>query len=144
MLAPVPELRPPPGRLPADGGTGFDMTMDYGVLFGLQAATDVRANGPFSISCTTPPGAAASQSVDVTVISENGDRCVGVGVYMYDPPPTCDTQCTINSVDPTQGPLAGQTRMFIDRTDFCPGQMEVWFGSNRATGGVSTKTPPSA
>ncbi|MCZ6691713.1 MAG: IPT/TIG domain-containing protein [Planctomycetota bacterium] len=122
------------------GGTGFDQSMPAGVLFGLQAATNVVVNNQFSISCRVPPGAAASQSVDVTVISENGDQCVGVGIYTYDPPPTCDTDCTIVDMNPPQGLLAGGNSAVINGTDFCSGPIQVWIGNKEATVGVITST----
>ena len=104
-------------------GSGFEVppAPPPGVLFGFATADNVSVISPFSLSARVPARLHQINQVDVTVANDNGDTCTLLGGFLYDPVPTCNTECTITSVFPVSGPLSGGNPMAIEGTGFCVG-----------------------
>ena len=145
-----------PAQGPAQGGgivdvigSGFEgAPVPPGVLFGFNPSPNVIWVSDAQLQVEVP-NALFAGGVDVTVVNDSGSTCTLSQGYIYDPLPTCNTSCTIDSVLPDGGPPLGGNPVQIAGTGFCDGS-RVWFGPTRVGGSVRSDTeiivfaPPSA
>ena len=119
-------------------GTGFQPGAD--VFIGSQGATGITVVSPTEIQALTPTG--LSGSVDVTVLTPDGQSDTVQKGFSYVPPPH------IIDVQPRSGPAAGGTLITITGTDFQPGAQVLIDGRPAtgvtvvSTGEIRVITPP--
>lgn len=118
-----------PAGGPLTGGTsvvitGTNLSNASVVLFGGTAGS-ITANGPTSITATSP--AAGAGTVDVRVVTVGGTSAIGTAdQFTYTPPPT------VSSLSPAAGPLTGGNSVTINGTNLTDASA-VTFGGIAAT-----------
>lgn len=116
------------GTVVTISGTGFDA--NTGVIFGGMAALSVVYNpGPGTLTAETPPYVGQfcmpPCPVDVWVCPENSNPCLSSQGYAYDQP-SCPGGCTVTSVTPSSGSIAGNYDVTINGAGFCVEQPEIY------------------
>lgn len=102
-------------------GAGFVPGSDTTVLFGDTPSPAVQVIDSTTIYAVVPEG---SGTVTVRVISPDGRSAAKPDAYRYDPPPT------LTSINPSQGPEAGDTFVVLEGANFSigDGPVQVFFG----------------
>jgi hypothetical protein len=144
----ISSLNPDSG--PTDGGTvvtvsGTGFLDGAQVAFGGQAAGGIVVLGATAIECTAPAHEAGK--VDVTVTNPDGGTDTFIKGYQYLAQALAPT---LDSVEPTSGPVTGGTPVTLHGANFLPGPT-VLFGTALAASVeyinsnlVIATTPPAA
>jgi phosphodiesterase/alkaline phosphatase D-like protein len=130
-LAPV-VTKVTPSKGLSNGGTsvtirGANFTGVTGVMFGSDAARDVKFIAVGEVTAVSPPGTTGSP-VNITVMTPNGTSAITTkDDFSYGRP-------TISGYSPTSGPIAGDTKVTIDGSGFSTASGKTTFEFGTALG----------
>jgi|GEM_PF-530880 len=129
----ITQITPTSG--PMEGGTvvyidGTNLDKNAKVYFGSLETSVGYYDSANRIKVTAPPST-VDGIVDVKVVNPDGAEAVLPNAYTYLAPPPIPAP-VITNITPSSGPLAGNTVVYIDGSNFMNG-IKVYFGNKEGT-----------